>query len=582
MDSARVHASRACRQSWACDRDSGQDKRTVRKDTQSYVSVLEARVATLQARLDALESARPDDQDSQPVPVGRLEFDGNGELRWHNETNAFSSVPIDPFAVPPPPLCLPVPLADEVHAELVNAAFTWHFSAFRLVEQQSFIEGLLDGRRSSIYSPFLHLAVLAIGSRYLASAPPELCSPPHDTASRGEIFANAALELLSTEIAAPTFSTIRGLMSLAIYFAGVAKPHQGWIYAGLAYRICDDFGLHLDASLPDGVNDELRMQRRRLFWTCFTDDVNWSLCIGRPCKFDLDSVHQPELELADPSSPAGSGAAWAYETRLQPIAWHISRLGYAHLGDSAQQERRALVEDLWEKLRACVVPPSLRAAGAASITPDVFELEVLYHLLVILLFKPFYISPASQELHALARAQCDSSSASVADLVKQYQAGPGLRFASNNVYHAIFHGGAMAAQVASRADNWSTRARALDDVNVCVGALIEHAETWPSAALVASALAGVRDAVPARCSPFGTAAEPGPALEPLGALGPLGPSGLGRTALSGMGIYAAALSPWDDVDFARQFGLDEYLGVDWNVGRCVVDALLPRHPHASR
>lgn len=63
-----------------------------------------------------------------------------------------------------------MPLADELHAELVNAAFTWYFNAFRLVEQQAFVEGLVEGRRRSTYSPFLHLAVLAIGSRYRASS----------------------------------------------------------------------------------------------------------------------------------------------------------------------------------------------------------------------------------------------------------------------------------------------------------------------------------------------------------------------------------------------------------------------------
>lgn len=122
----------------------------------------------------------------------------------------------------------------------------------------------------------------------------------------------------------------------------------------------------------------------------------------------------------------------------------------------------------------------------------------------------------------------------------------------------------MAAQIASRADDSATFNRALDDVNVCIGALVEHAKTWPSAALVASALVGVRDAVPFRSSPVDATAEPGPALEPL-----LAPTELGGDALSGMGLGAAALSPWDDVDFARQFGLEEYLSVDWNVGRCV-------------
>lgn len=117
----------------------------------------------------------------------------------------------------------------------------------------------------------------------------------------------------------------------------------------------------------------------------------------------------------------------------------------------------------------------------------------------------------------------------------------------------------MAAQVASHAtDDREFRAH-LDRVNICIGALREHAHTWPSAALVASALAGVRNAVLAGIKP---ASRP-----------PSTPAGLTDSAgLGHLGADLQALPPWNNVDYARSHGLEAYLDFGWNVNGCVLGA----------
>lgn len=70
--------------------------------------------------------------------------------------------------------------------------------------------------------------------------PPFLCSDPSDPSTRGEPFIAAALDLLPAEIAAPKFSTIRGLMVLAHYLGANSRPHSGWIYFGIACRMACD------------------------------------------------------------------------------------------------------------------------------------------------------------------------------------------------------------------------------------------------------------------------------------------------------------------------------------------------------
>lgn len=160
----------------------------------------------------------------------------------------------------------------------------------------------------------------------------------------------------------------------------------------------------------------------------------------------------------------------------------------------------------------------------------------------------------------------------------------------------------MAAQTALRAANSAEFLNRINNVNICIGALIEHAHTWPSASLVASALAGVRDtllndrAVP---SPSTTSNSPGDSLDLLLGLAAVPPSvsfeNTGTQVcdeeclLFGLGESAEALSPWNNSTFTREFGVEAYLGPDWNVNECVTllnhsflrcrrEFNLPNHP----
>lgn len=60
-------------------------------------------------------------------------------------------------------------------------------------------------------------------------APPELCSDPTNPATRGEPFMQAAFDLIGSELISPRLSTITGLLTLAIFLAGVNRAHSGWV-----------------------------------------------------------------------------------------------------------------------------------------------------------------------------------------------------------------------------------------------------------------------------------------------------------------------------------------------------------------
>ncbi|KAI5475881.1 hypothetical protein MNV49_000763 [Pseudohyphozyma bogoriensis] len=156
---------------------------------------------------------------------------------------------------------LPVSMSAELHANLIRLAFKWNLNTTRVVEQSAFERDLASGQRTQDYSPFLHLAVLAVGSRYIPSPPPEICSDAHDPETRGVPFLRAALALLTSELARPKLSTIKGLMTIALHLAGVKQLHTGWLYSGLAVRVAQDFGLHRD--VPESYDQATRMGRRQ-------------------------------------------------------------------------------------------------------------------------------------------------------------------------------------------------------------------------------------------------------------------------------------------------------------------------------
>ncbi|GAA5914364.1 hypothetical protein JCM6882_008172 [Rhodosporidiobolus microsporus] len=505
----KSHASRACttcrrsrtrclpgRTSGVCQRcetkelecqwETGPDRRRNRVDTQAHVEQLQIRVAELEAQL-LLMSTRPSGPAPVPAvpvgaangaevapqpaqmqmqteaektpapatvertttpPTGQLRADETGELHWHTETNVFDPSLADrcPIKKSDASLAfLPVPLDNKLHVELIELAFAWHFSVFRILERKD-VEICSD--RLLTYSPFVHLTVLAVGCRYLHDAPSELYGTPGDPATRGEPFVDAALELLVTELSNPKLSTILGLVILATYVGGVNAPRAGWLYAGLACRLCIDFGLHIDPASSAPIDPSLRLLRRRIFWLCFSHDVSWAVCLGRRSAFSLGEVHQPPLPLPEGELLPGDGAAWPFEVRLNVLAWKIVELNYTDEGRRmGARERGEKVREVWAELGEWYesLPPIYRGASMFIKSPDTLQLNLHYNTLTILLLKPFYAPTSTStsatesalvldaSIPALAHEHCAAAAAAIVDLMER----------------ALLHGGAMSIQIAA-------------------------------------------------------------------------------------------------------------------------------------
>ncbi|GAA5839360.1 hypothetical protein JCM11251_003959 [Rhodosporidiobolus azoricus] len=550
-----------------CQWETGPDRRRNRADTQAHVEQLQTRIAELEAQLllmsthscsaigpTPVPTSVEDEGDELPIPpplpltvggesmsmraptvdsspsagtpatsasastststttppsvTGQLQSDETGELHWHTETTVFD--PTISNRLPQQKKAstlafLPVPLDNKLHVELIELAFAYHFSVFRVLERS---EVDISSERKTTYSPFVHLAVLATGSRYLHNAPPELYGNPSDPATRGEPFVDAALELLVDELSSPKLSTIIGLVILASYVGGVNAPRAGWLYAGLACRLCIDFGLHIDPLPTENIDPSLRLLRRRLFWLCFSHDVSWAVCLGRRSAFQLSDIHQPPLRYeaaggAGGQSLPGDGAAWPFEIRLNVLAWKIVELNYTDEGKTLDgSERAERVREVWRELGEFheSLPSIYRGPGMFLKSPDTLQLNLHYHMLIILLLKPFYASLQSCQgadidpsIHQLALEQCSAAPLAIIDLAERYEAaGLPVSLSAKNTYLALLHAGAMSIQIANSllssstsvssllADPNSAFHHRLRTTEAAIRLLTETAKSWES------------------------------------------------------------------------------------------------------
>ncbi|GAA5842842.1 hypothetical protein JCM9279_004004 [Rhodotorula babjevae] len=529
------------------------DRRRNRYDTLAQVTALQDRVKDLEARLAQAQGRpapgdyeQPFPKDSPPddllakrisaldldddplAPHGELRPDASGALRWQTETALYKDDAADRTDATRRDRVafLPMPLSNEVHAELILLAFKWHLNVVRFVEE---VEMTFDGKRSHAYSPFVHLAVLAVGARYMHEPPPEICSDPADPSTRGHPFHRAALELLTSEIAAPDFSTIRGLMLLANTLGGIGQPRAGWLYSGVAHGLCVDFGLHLDPPPDDPMSPEMREIRRKLFWAAFVHHTNYAICFGRPPAVSLKHVHQPLPPLPDsPLALGGPGASWPYEVRIQRIGLKICSLNYTGEGLGLEEDvKHERVRRIWRELREWQdeLPPALRDDADIVASPDVLHLISIYVTLVILLLKPYFAKPSSSaDIATTAAEQCSAATLRMAGLVGLYEReGPSMRFTSKMAHLGVMYAGVMALQLAQSAlqspssltertdpspaflpsahppppapapaASASTYLAAADTL---LGGLVSHAQTWPSTFACVKALCRLRDSV---------------------------------------------------------------------------------------
>ncbi|GAA5871212.1 hypothetical protein JCM1840_000147 [Sporobolomyces johnsonii] len=206
----------------------------------------------------------------------------------------------------------------------------WVQPFFGFVYRQPFLRdmsGIGTNQQSSHFSVFLLFAICAhVGRSGLndfssIEMVPTPESPASSPASDNPFLRQARLLLWQEVERDVKVSTIQGLLLLSAKECSEGRVGQSWTYTGMAIRMVQDLGIHLDGRRTNEQTDMLSEEfevRRRVFWTAYIWEKWISLYFGRTPMLRLtrDSPKRLFVDLADEGdlwTPVGTPAEATYQ-----------------------------------------------------------------------------------------------------------------------------------------------------------------------------------------------------------------------------------------------------------------------------
>ncbi|KAK3710795.1 hypothetical protein LTR37_010019 [Vermiconidia calcicola] len=308
----------------------------------------------------------------------------------------------------------------ETHDYLMSLFWQHYNGVLHVVHEDAFNEDREAGR-TQFYSGFLHICILAMGYRFSDKSRQDtqrIALPDRESTLHRE-----AKYMLDLELEHPGgIPSVAALLILGDSEVGVGRDNVGWMYAGMAMRLCYDIGLHLD-NRQSGMSQREIDIRKMTMWACVIYDRYWSLFLGRPLTMksaDLEiytlSEQFEKLGTCMPAGPAKSINTRIYEALLDLMeiagkivenTEHRKTHNSVQTPDQSAYFRMAALDREIHNW-AAKLPAELRYTeqNRASAPYSFYLLHQQYHAVLILLHRPFarYVdenSPETEEVTAL-------------------------------------------------------------------------------------------------------------------------------------------------------------------------------------
>ncbi|OBT58431.1 hypothetical protein VE04_01316 [Pseudogymnoascus sp. 24MN13] len=167
----------------------------------------------------------------------------------------------------------------ETHDYLMGLFWEYYNTVLHIVHKEAFTEDR-ENSGTKYYSGFLHICILAIGYRYADTEREDI---KKITVGQRESFLHReAKYMLDIELERPGgLTSVQAFLLLGDLECGVGRDNTGWMFAGMANRLCFDIGLHLDCGNEDLPEKEIQIRNMTLF-ACVIYDKYWALFLGRP------------------------------------------------------------------------------------------------------------------------------------------------------------------------------------------------------------------------------------------------------------------------------------------------------------
>ncbi|KAH7115887.1 fungal-specific transcription factor domain-containing protein [Dendryphion nanum] len=333
-------------------------------------------------------------------------------------------------------------LTPETHDYLIDLFFDCHNSAVHIVHKWAFFDDLKVGG-TQFYSNFLHMCILAEGYRYADKNRLDIkklgCS-----GADSSTFHTKAKKMAELELVKPG-----GVPSLQAFFllgdleVGIGRDDTGWMFAGMAFRLLFDVGLHVDPCELRLTDREVQI-RHMVLWACIMNDVYWAVYLGRPTMLKPNDIAPACLNKDFDRLIQSQMRTYAYEktieTRVYEALLQLMDL-LEPLCETRDLRKNLKPADAYFKIATLDrrlnnwysdLPERLRwTDDNIKIAPATFYLlHTQYHTALILLHRTFPSQPpqpsntrysGTTHFSTLSRSVCVSNAVQVAEIVGLYR-----------------------------------------------------------------------------------------------------------------------------------------------------------------
>ncbi|CCF38518.1 fungal specific transcription factor [Colletotrichum higginsianum] len=329
----------------------------------------------------------------------------------------------------------------------------------------------------------------------------------NDVRTAGWAFRERVRKLLGDALDSSDITTIQALLVMTnSLFALGDERSAAWLYAGLAFRMIIDLGMHVDApglGSTRKFSDEDLEIRRRVFWGAFVVDKIQSLYQGRPASLKesdtlvpikfLDTFEEfenwkPFAYSTDatsyPGSPAFSVSTFTYLCRLSVVMSDILSCIYTERAfDKSATELSTMLESLSSKLAAWkeALPTHLvfdPKNDDQVPPPHVLSLHAMFNVLTILLHRPFvadgHLYNTSRSISVNSFITCASAADSIVGVLRAYNRVFSVRHAPYLISYATYVAATIHVRIAAKR---STESEARERLETCMSVFRENQET---------------------------------------------------------------------------------------------------------
>ncbi|KAF7719489.1 Nitrogen assimilation transcription factor [Penicillium ucsense] len=390
----------------------------------------------------------------------------------------------------------------ELGMHLLSLHWNRQHHSFLITYRPAFMRDMACG--GPYFSKLLLNAIYFGASKF--STRPEVRRNPNDVRTAGWTFRMRVKELLGSALDRSEITTIQALLVMtSSLFALGDERSAAWLYAGTAFRMIIDLGMHVDATMLSNMrrlSDEDLEIRRRVFWGAFVVDKIQSLYQGRPASlqdFDtkvsivfLDDFEELEewqpfaySEIASyPGSPAYSVSTFTELCKLSLILNGILNKVYSERSSTrSTTEHLDTLESLDQQLKTWheAVPDHLRFNPSTSQIPPpphVISLLALYNVLLILLHRPFvaegHLHTTDLSVAITSFSTCTVAANRIIQLLQAYDQTYSIRRAPYLISYATYVAATIFVRVAAQKEGGS---RAHASLRTCLNIFKKNQET---------------------------------------------------------------------------------------------------------